>query len=75
MGEGREKTVRTIAGGIRVVRFYLGEQKLPVEVPRVRNLTTGKEVTLEPYKKLQSPVQLDEKLLLKDFVRFVLSSV
>ena len=44
---------------------YLGEQKLPVEVPRVRNLTTGKEVTLEPYKKLQSPTQLDEKLLLK----------
>ncbi len=44
---------------------YLGEQKLPVAVPRVRNLTTGKEVTLEPYKKLQSPTQLDEKLLLK----------
>lgn len=44
---------------------YLGEQKIPVSVPRVRNLTTGKEVTLESYKKLQTPTELDEKLLLK----------
>ena len=36
-----------------------------MEVPRVRNLTTGKEVTLEPYKRLQRPTDLDEKLLLK----------
>lgn len=44
---------------------YLGEQKVPLEVPRVRNLTTDKEVTLDSYKKLQSPAELDEKLLLK----------
>lgn len=44
---------------------YLGEQKIPVRVPRVRNRTTDKEVTLEAYKKLQSPTELDEKLLLK----------
>ena len=44
---------------------YLGDQKLPIEVPRVRNLATGKEVTLNCYKKLQTPVELDEKLLLK----------
>lgn len=44
---------------------YLGEQKIPVAVPRVRNRTSDKEVTLEAYKRLQSPVELDEKLLLK----------
>ena len=44
---------------------YLGDQKLPVEVPRVRNPATGKEVTLDSYKKLQTPTELDEKLLLK----------
>lgn len=44
---------------------YLGEQKLPVQVPRVRNLKTGKEVKLGSYQKLQHPVELDEKLLLK----------
>ncbi len=44
---------------------YLGEQKVALAVPRVRNLTTGKEVTLDCYKKLQTPAELDEKLLLK----------
>lgn len=44
---------------------YLGEQKVPLKVPRVRNLPTGKEVTLDSYKKLQTPAELDEKLLLK----------
>ena len=44
---------------------YLGEQKIPVKVPRVRNRTTDKEVRLKAYKKLQSPTELDEKLLLK----------
>lgn len=44
---------------------YLGEQKVPLKVPRVRNLTTRKEVTLNSYKKLQTPAELDEKLLLK----------
>ena len=44
---------------------YLGEQKIPVAVPRVRNRTTDKEVRLKAYKKLQSPTELDEKLLLK----------
>ncbi len=64
-GRGKGKDRENYRWGNQSGSVYLGEQKLPVEVPRVRNLTTGKEVTLEPYKKLQSPAQLDEKLLLK----------
>ncbi len=44
---------------------YLGEQKVAVTVPRVRNIKSGKEVPLNSYKKLQNPVELDEKLWLK----------
>ncbi len=44
---------------------YLGEQKVQVDVPRVRNLQTGNKVKLTSYKKLQTPTELDEKLLLK----------
>jgi len=44
---------------------YLGEQKVAVTVPRVRNIKTGKEMPLNSYKKLQNPVELDEKLWLK----------
>ena len=40
---------------------YLGEQKVQVDVPRVRNLQTGNEVKLTSYKKLQTPTELDEK--------------
>ena len=53
---------------------YLGEQKVQVDVPRVRNLQTGNEVKLTSYKKLQTPTELDEKLLLK-VLYGVLSSV
>ena len=61
----KEKERENYRWGQQRGSVYLGEQKLPVEVPRVRNLTTGKEVTLEPYKSLQRPTELDEKLLLK----------
>ena len=63
---GRQKEEReNYRWGQQRGSVYLGEQKLPVEVPRVRNLTTGKEVSLAPYKRLQQPTELDEKLLLK----------
>ena len=44
---------------------YLGEQKVAVTVPRVRNRKTRKETRLKTYAKLQNPVEFDEKLLLK----------
>ena len=42
---------------------YLGDQKLPIEVPRVRDTATGVEVPLDVYKALQNPRELDEGML------------
>ena len=44
---------------------YLGDQKLPVEVPRVRNVASDTEVPLNAYQALQTPRQMDEGLLLR----------
>jgi len=44
---------------------YLSDQKLPVEVPRVRNVDSGSEVPLRAYQALQTPRQMDEGLLLR----------
>ena len=44
---------------------YLGDQKLPVTVPRVRNMESGKEVPLDAYQALQMPRKMDEGLLLR----------
>ena len=42
---------------------YLGDQKLPVRFPRVRNVYTNAEVPLVTYEKLQRPRDLDDGLL------------
>ena len=42
---------------------YLGDQKLPVRFPRVRNVHTNAEVPLVTYEKLQRPRDLDDGLL------------
>ena len=44
---------------------YLADQKLPVEVPRVRNVASATEVPLRAYQALQRPRQMDEGLLLR----------
>jgi len=44
---------------------YLADQKLPVEVPRVRDVEVGKEVALRAYEALQTPRRMDEGLLLR----------
>ena len=44
---------------------YLADQKLPVEVPRVRNVASGTEVPLRAYQALQTPRGMDEGLLLR----------
>ena len=44
---------------------YLGDQKLPVEVPRVRDVDSDTEVPLRAYQPLQTPRQMDEGLLLR----------
>ena len=44
---------------------YLGDQKLPIDVPRVRNVDDDTEVALHAYQALQTPRNLDEGLLLR----------
>jgi putative transposase len=42
---------------------FLGHQKVPVSVPRVRDRSTGTEVPLASYTALQHPRELDQALL------------
>ncbi len=44
---------------------YLSDQKLPVMVPRVRDMKSCKEVSLDAYRALQRPRKMDEGLLLR----------
>ena len=44
---------------------YLSDQKLPVMVPRVRDVKSCKEVSLDAYQALQRPRKMDEGLLLR----------
>ena len=44
---------------------YLADQKLPVDVPRVRNVDSDTEVPLRAYQALQTPRNMDEGLLLR----------
>ena len=43
----------------------LGDQRLPIDVPRVRNVASDTEVPLDAYQALQTPRQMDEGLLLR----------
>lgn len=42
---------------------FIGDQKLAVNVPRVRNVETDTEVSLESYNRLQSPSVIDDIVL------------
>ncbi len=44
---------------------YLGDQKVGIEVPRVRDTVAGAEIPLDVYRALQSPRELDEGMLLR----------
>lgn len=44
---------------------YLGDQKLPIDVPRVRNVDDDTEVLLDAYQALQKPRNMDQGLLLR----------
>lgn len=45
--------------------IYLADQKIPVEVPRVRDRRRNQEVRLETYQQLQQPREMDTGLLHK----------
>ena len=42
---------------------FIGEQKIAINVPRVRNVETDKEVTLASYSRLQEPAVIDDIVL------------
>ena len=66
--------VRALSGGNRYDRtgtgikrwghnpgsVFVGDQKLKINVPRVRDMEAGEEVPLRSYERLQSPAHLDE---------------
>ncbi len=54
--------------GAQAGSVYLGDQKLPVTVARVRNRQTATEIPLLPYTLLQQPRALDEGLLTRCLV-------
>lgn len=45
--------------------IYLGDEKIRIEVPRVRDAESNREVGLESYSRLQKPRQLDEGVMKK----------
>ena len=75
--EELQAEVRKLAGGGRHERtgsvikrwgqnpgsVYVGDQKLKINVPRVRDLEAGQEVRLKSYERLQDPGHLDEVAL------------
>lgn len=44
---------------------YLGDQKVPLQVPRVRNLEAQQEIPLANYHQLQRPAALEDQLFVK----------
>jgi transposase-like protein len=59
-GEGRPGHVRW---GCQRGSVYLADQRVPMDVPRVRNRLTDREVPLETYARLQTPREADRGLL------------
>ena len=45
--------------------IYLGDEKFRIEVPRVRDVKEGREVSLESYARFQRPRQIDEGVMKK----------
>ena len=54
-----------VSWGSQPGSIYLRDQKIPIEVPRVRNKKGKKEVTLKTYQKLQEPYKADKQTMLK----------
>ena len=61
--KGSEQSARQ--WGSQKGSVYLMDQKLPIDVPRVRDVEAGMEVPLAAYRALQKPRGMDERLFLK----------
>jgi len=61
-GESYERTETNLSRwGSNPGSVFLGDQKVAIEVPRVRDLKQGKEVKLESYQELRNSTGFDEK--------------
>ncbi len=54
-----------VSWGSQPGSIYLRDQKIPLEIPRVRNKERNKEVSLKTYQKLQEPYKADKQTMLK----------
>ncbi len=77
VGETLQREVQELAGqryehghdasrwGSQPGSVYLRDQRLPIMVPRVRNIQTNQEIRLKSYEKLQEPFDGDRQTFLK----------
>jgi putative transposase len=59
----RDEAPHRVRWGHQAGSVYLGDQKVPLEVPRVRDRVTNSEVGLPTYRALQQPREADRTLL------------
>ena len=64
-GERYKHGKENVGWGSQPGSIYLRDQKIPIDVPRVRNKKGNKEISLETYKKLQKPYKADKQTMLK----------
>ena len=64
-GERYKHGKENVSWGSQPGSIFLRDQKIPIEVPRVRNKKENKEIQLKTYQKLQSPYKADKQTMLK----------
>lgn len=64
-GEKQKHGKTCVRWGNQGGSIYLGGQKVPISVPRVRDKVADSEVPLENYHKLQDPGQTDDRIFLQ----------
>jgi len=64
-GEKGKHGKENVRWGKQAGSIYLRDQKLPIDVPRVRNKAANREAVLETYRKLQEPQRGNEQIFLQ----------
>lgn len=61
-GEPKKHGKSCVRWGRQPGSIYLGSQKVPIRVPRVRDKAANCDIPLEPYRKLRDPGKTDERI-------------
>ena len=64
-GERYRHGKENVSWGSQPGSIYLRDQKIPIDVPRIRNKKENKEVSLKTYQKFQEPYKADKETMLK----------